>query len=123
MIRRIAIVSTLLAMMMVLFTSFVPHHHHQAMICLVHEVCLADGCVDDEHTSHSDTDPKEEEGHCVSHAKYFPSDELRLDTVPLPPAFIEAPLPFVAAVFRLQQACPASVPSNSPPLLTWRINC
>jgi len=123
MFRKLAIVPVMLAMMMVLFTTFVPHHHHHAMICLVHEVCLEDGCIDDEHTSHPDTDTGDEENHCVSHAKYCPSDELRLDSVPLPPAFVEAPaLPAVAA-FCPQLSHPVRITSSTPPLLTWRINC
>ena len=123
MFRKIAIVPTLLAMMMVLFTTFVPHHHHHAMICLAHEVCLADDCLDDEHTSHSDTDPGEEEDHCVSHAKYCPSDELRLENVPVLPVILEAPAPLFSAVFCPQQVRPASLSLHAPPLLTWRINC
>ena len=122
MLRKIAVIPSLLAMMMVLFTMFVPHHHHQAMICLVHEVCLEDGCCDDEHTSHSDANHEEDESHCVSHEKYCPSDDLRLDVV-LPPAVIRNPVPAFTGTpgFIAAPVTPALLPS--PPLLTWRINC
>lgn len=123
MFRKIAIVSTTLAMMMVLFVTAVPHHHHDAMICLAHEVCLADGCVDDEHTAHSDTDPEEGESHCVTHEKYCPSDELRLAQVYLLPTFFEALIPSTVAIPRPVPARQTLLPLHSPPLLTWRINC
>ena len=43
MIRKLCIIPTFAAMLMVMFVTFVPHHHHQAMICLVHETCE---CID-----------------------------------------------------------------------------
>ena len=61
MLRKLSIIPTLAAMLMVMFVTFVPHHHHQAMICLVHETCEADGCVNDEHTGHSDANHEEDE--------------------------------------------------------------
>ena len=123
MLRKIAVIPSLMAMMMVLFTMFVPHHHHQAMICLVHEVCLADGCCDDEHTSHSDANHEEDESHCVSHEKYCPSDDLRLDVVILPPVIINNPVPAVVGTPGHLTAPVWQAVLHSPPLLTWRINC
>ena len=70
MIRKFAIVPNLLAMMMVLFAMFVPHHHHQTMICLVHQICVLDGCCDDEHTSHSDAHHPFLPFSCVSPDRY-----------------------------------------------------
>ena len=123
MLRKIAVIPSMMAMMMVLFTMFVPHHHHQAMICLVHEVCLADGCCDDEHTSHSDANHEEDESHCVSHEKYCPSDDLRLDVVILPPAIINNPVPAVVGTPSCNTTTVSFTVFHSPPLLTWRINC
>ena len=123
MLRKIAIIPSLLAMMMVLFTMFVPHHHHQAMICLVHEVCLADGCCDDEHTSHSDANHEEDESNCVSHEKYCPSDGLRLDFVPLTSQASIIPVPAVSGFPVIIPAGNLQADFHSPPLLTWRINC
>ena len=123
MLRKIAIIPSLMAMMMVLFTMFVPHHHHQAMICLVHEVCLADGCCDDEHTSHSDANHEEDESHCVSREKYCPSDDLRLDVVILPPVIINNLVPAVVGTPNCDTAPLSNTVFHSPPLLTWRINC
>ena len=79
--RRIATVSNLMAMLMVMLTSVVPHHHHQTIACFVKEVCVEDGCCNDRHTAHSDTDPEENESHCVAHEEYFQADDLRLDSV------------------------------------------
>lgn len=123
MLRKIAVIPSLMAMMMVLFTSFVPHHHHQAMICLVHEVCLADGCCDDEHTAHSDANHEEDENHCVSREKYCPSDDLRLDVVLLPPVEIKNPVPEVSGTPGHLTVPVWQAVLHSPPLLTWRINC
>ena len=124
MLRRIAIVPTLLAMMMVLFTSFVPHHHHQAMICLVHEECVVDHCCNDDHTNHPETDQEEQESHCVAHEKYCPSDNLRLEvSAPLavPAAVLPCPVTVAAPAFHTPaRVLPAYSP---PPVLTWRINC
>ena len=88
----------MMAMAMLLFTTAVPHHHHDAMICLAHETCQLDGCDNDEHTGHSGDEGEEEDGHCVAHQKYFPSDELRI--------FLHRPEPL-----------------SSPPILSWRLNC
>ena len=79
MLRRIAIIPTMMAMLTVLFTMAVPHHHHQAMICLVHEVCVLDGCCDDEHTQHHDANQEEDESHCVAHEQYMPSERLHIN--------------------------------------------
>ena len=124
MIRKFAILPSLMAMMMVLFTTFVPHHHHQAMICLVHEVCLEDGCVDDEHTSHSDANHEDDESHCVSHQNYYPSDDLRLDFTPLPAPAVEVPVQVdVTKAFPAFSKALLSASYSPPPLLSWRINC
>ena len=123
MLRKVSVLPALLAMMMVLFTTFVPHHHHEAMICLVHEVCLADGCCDDEHTSHSDANHEEDERHCVSHEKYCPSDGLRLDVVPLPSAVLNVPVPAEAGTIVSIRKVVNSTAFHSPPILSWRINC
>jgi hypothetical protein len=93
------------------------------MICLVHEVCLADGCCDDEHTSHSDANHEEDENHCVSREKYCPSDDLRLDVVLLPPVEINNPVPAVSGNPGHLTAPVRQAILHSPPLLTWRINC
>lgn len=123
MLRKIGVISSLLAMSMVLFTMFVPHHHHQAMICLVHEVCLADGCCDDEHTSHSDANHEEDENNCVSHEKYCPSDGLRLDFVPFTYQASIVPEPVVSGFQVIITARNIPATFHSPPLLSWRINC
>ena len=123
MLRKVSVLPALVAMMMVLFTTFVPHHHHMAMICLVHEVCLADGCCDDEHTSHSDANHEEDENHCVSREKYCPSDGVRLDIVPLPSTILNAPVPADAGNVVSVRKVVARAAFNSPPILSWRINC
>ena len=121
---RFAILPTLVSMMMVLFTTMVPHHHHQAMICLVKEVCELDGCIDDEHTSHSDANHEEEESHCVSHENYFPSDGLRLDFTPLEVPAVEIPVKVdVIRAFPAFSRALLFALSSPPPILSWRINC
>ena len=126
MLRKIEIVPTLLAMLIVLFTTFVPHHHHQAMICLVKEVCVMDGCCDDEHTMHSDANHEEDESHCVSHEKYCPSDNLRLD-FPQEPVIVSSILLVPSACLSgnsvLRPAFFKDLAAPPPPILTWRINC
>ena len=79
MLRKISIIPIWLAMLMVAFTTVVPHHHHGAMICIVKEICSVDGCCDDEHTQHHDADQGEEESHCIAHEQYVLSENLRLD--------------------------------------------
>ena len=125
MLRIIATIPNLLAMLMVLFTTVVPHHHHQAMICLIREVCVMDGCCNDEHTGHADADREDSETPCVAHEKYCPSDNLRLDgaaavAAPLP-AILPRPVAGTVPVFRT--SCPEIFPPSPPPLLSWRRNC
>ena len=123
MLRKLAILPTLVSMMMVLFTTMGPYHHHQAMICLVKEVCEMDGCTDDEHTRHSDANHEEDESHCVSHQKYFPSDDLRPDFTLLPAPVVKVPVPVQAAIVSPVYTQGTAEASSSPPLLSWRINC
>lgn len=123
MLRKLAILPTLVSMMMVLFTNMVPHHHHQAMICLVKEVCEIDGCTDDEHTGHSDANHEEDESHCVSHQKYFPSDDLRPDFTPLSVPAVKVPVPVDAGLVPQAFSNRILAASSPPPILTWRINC
>ncbi len=115
MLRKLAILPTLMAMLMVLFTTMVPHHHHQAMICLVKEVCELDGCTDDEH--------EEDESHCVSREKYCPSDILRLDIPPVTALDSSSPAIFLPHTVRTAPVSTSNVRHHSPPILTWRINC
>lgn len=61
MLRKLSIVPIFLAMMMMTLATVLPHHHHQTMICIVEEVCGMDGCCDDEHTHHSDTNHNQDE--------------------------------------------------------------
>ena len=123
MYRKLSILPTLAAMLMVMFVTIVPHHHHQAMICLVREVCEVDGCCDDEHTNHSDANHEEDESHCISHEKYFPSDELRVDFTVIPSVTSPVPspesFPIRTSLFqdREKSAC------ASPPILSWRMRC
>ncbi len=125
MLKKLSIASIFLAMLMVMFTTCVPHHHHQTMICLVQEICLEDGCCDDEHTHHSDANHDEDESHCVAHEKYCPSDNLRVDYAPtaivLPEPLVHIPASIPAAVQGFVVA--GSKPQVPPPILTWRINC
>ena len=111
-----------MAMLTVLFTMAVPHHHHQAMICLVHEVCVLDGCCDDEHTMHSDPN-QEEENHCVSHEKYVPSDDVRIDFFAMTAPVIRIPVANKAFSFSNLHSQTYLASSSSPPILAWRINC
>ncbi len=79
MIRKLSIAPIFLAMMMVTLATVLPHHHHQTMICIVEEVCGMDGCLDDEHTHHSDANHDQDESHCVAHKQYCPSERLHID--------------------------------------------
>ena len=124
MLRKIATVFNLLAMLMVLITTMMPHHHHHAVVCFVKEVCVMDGCCNDEHTAHADSDPEESKSHCVAHEAYCQSDELRLDgmtTIPAPVTVIACPAPALAREFSIP--CPIVRYASPPPLLSWRINC
>ena len=122
MLRKLCIVPTFVALLMVLFVTFVPHHHHQAMICLVHETCEADGCINDEHTGHSDAD-SEEESHCVSHEKYFLSDDLKIDSIALITAPSPLPTPASSPLFVVRSHCRNGLSHSSPSVLTWRMRC
>ena len=121
--RKLTILPILMSMLMVLFTTMVPHHHHQAMICLAKEVCELDGCHHDGDCDHSDADQEEEENHCVSREKYCPSDNLRLDIVPPALPVSSIPQPDLLQVRILSQATRCDLPLHSPPLLSWRLNC
>ena len=123
MLRKLCIVPTFVAMLMVMFVTFVPHHHHQAMICLVHETCEVDGCVNDEHTGHSDADNEEEESHCISHEKYFPSDDLRLDFIILTSVTAQLPSPASSLVPTVRPQYRDDLSHSSPPVLTCRMIC
>ncbi len=79
MLRKLSIVPIFLAMMMMTLATVLPHHHHETMICIVEEVCGMDGCCDDEHTHHSDTNHNQDESHCVAHKQYCPSERLHID--------------------------------------------
>lgn len=122
--RRIATIPVVMAMLMVMITSVVPHHHHQTIACFVKEVCVEDGCCNDRHTAHSDADPEENESHCVAHEEYFQADDLRLDSigaVSVPVAVILRPMDILSRA--VDTPC-LGVKSFSPfPLLSWRINC
>jgi hypothetical protein len=123
MLRKLCIIPTFAAMLMVMFVTFVPHHHHQAMICLVHETCEADGCVNDEHTGHSDANHEEDESHCISHEKYFPSDDLRVDFNVLLAVTAPLPSPSSTTVPTVRHHYRDNLSLSSPPVLTWRMRC
>lgn len=123
MFRKLCIVPTLAAMLMVMFVTIVPHHHHQAMICLVHETCELDGCCDDEHTNHSDANHEEDESHCISHEKYFPSDDLRVDFNVLPAVAAPVPSPATLPVRTTRTQDRNESACTSPPVLFWRMRC
>lgn len=50
--RRTAFSVVSLAVLMVFFASWMPHHHHGKEACLTYEVCDVDGALNDEHTDH-----------------------------------------------------------------------
>lgn len=111
-------------MMMVLFTTAVPHHHHQTMICLVKEVCELDGCCDDEHTSHSDANHEEDESHCTAHEKYCPSEDLRLDSIHVAAIITETePVPQVILTDGHAGSRHEVAAYHSPPILSWQRRC
>lgn len=122
--RKVEILSDLLAMLMVLFITVVPHHHHQAMICLVQEECPEDHCINDEHTMHADADSEEKVLACVANERYYPEDELHLDwpaPVAIHLATLPRPEPEALPAFPPPQS--STLPFPSPPVLTWRMNC
>lgn len=118
MFRKLSVLSTLLAMMMVLFVSFVPHHHHHAIMCLAHEHCVTD--------EEDDASSREEQSdnHCICHADYCQShDDFNPDIFLLTPTATTAPLPPVTGMYRLYRAGASGAVVFSPPILSWRINC
>ena len=54
--RRLYIYSIWVAVMGMLLSTMMLHHHHYERICMVLEECSLDGCFNDEHTDHHDTD-------------------------------------------------------------------
>ena len=122
--RKVEILSDLLAMLMLLFITVVPHHHHLAMICLVQEDCLEDHCVNDEHTMHADADSEVLNSLCVANEGYYPEDELLLDW-PTPVAIHLATFPNAGlkAISSFPLPLSAVLTFHTPPVLTWRINC
>ena len=105
-------------MMMVLFVSFVPHHHHHAMMCLEHDLCIAD--------EQEDASSREEQAddHCICHAAYCLShDDFNPDIFLLTPTAVIAPAPPVTSMYRVFQAGVFGDTVFSPPILSWRINC
>ena len=123
MLRFLSIFPVWTAVLMMMFVNLVPHHHHQTMICLVQEVCQMDGCCDDEHTGHSDANHEEDENHCISHEKYFPSDDLRVDFAILSSPAIVIPFPEIKPSTDIHKFFLDGKATYSPPILSWRINC
>ena len=124
MLKRTAAISNFLAMMMVLITTIAPHHHHQAMVYFAREVCVADGCCNDEHTSHSEADPDDNESHCIAHEGYFQTDILRQDGIAAvfgPVSIIPTPLD----TFVKTAGAPCRIVRSFTTLsiLSWHINC
>ena len=124
MLRRTVTFFNLLAMLMVMLITIVPHHHHHALVCFVKEVCLEDGCVNDEHTMHSDADAQENECHCVAHEEYYQSDNLRADAITAVSAPVAAiPCPVTAFIQSVSISHRVVRSFSPPPILSWRINC
>jgi len=66
---------------------------------------------------------EEEDGHCVAHQKYFPSDELRIFMVAVPVAYFQA-ITFLAGTSgHVSASLHRPEPLSSPPILSWRLNC
>jgi len=77
MFRKFFIFPILLAYLMSMLPSLVPHHHHQAMICTAAEACSREGCPEDAHTHHAHS--PEDETFCIAHEEYRPSETVRID--------------------------------------------
>ena len=112
-----------IAMFILMFVTIGSHHHHGAVICLAKEICEIDGRCNDEHTGHSDANHEEDENHCLSQEKFFPTDNLRMDlTVLSVPATV---LTFfeetVCRIIRLPRR--TDIADSSPPIQSWRMNC
>jgi len=123
MLRKIAALPVFLAMMMVLMATFVPHHHLRAICCHDSVSCLAAGAC---HCHDTDADAEHEEGesHCLWYANYCFQDDIRMTDIPVLPAVsISAPAPVVFEVSRPYQARISRTVFQSPPILSWRINC
>lgn len=116
--RKLAILPILLSMLMVLFTTIEPHHHHQAMICFGKEVCEMDGSTRDSHEANHE----EEESHCVSTEKYCPLNFHKLDITPLSVPAAPLPSPAVITVSFRAVASYSEIIRHIPPLLSWRLN-
>ncbi len=54
--RRLYIFAVWMATFGVLLSMVVMHHHHQERVCTVVEECTQDGRINDEHTSHNDSE-------------------------------------------------------------------
>ncbi len=75
--RKFVLFPILLAWLMSALPSLVPHHHHQAMICTVVELCRQDGQADDPHTRHAHHE--KDEAFCIAHEGYKPSETVTVD--------------------------------------------
>lgn len=64
MLRRLSIFPIMLALMMMLTASVLPHHHHETMICIAH----------DQMHDHDNDCEDCEDCHCVAHESFLISD-------------------------------------------------
>ena len=56
------------AVAVMLTVTFLPHHHHNGMLCTEVVYCEDDGCYNDEHTGHSHGD---DNTHCIDKSDYI----------------------------------------------------
>jgi len=68
--RRISISFIALSTLMLLVLSFVPHHHHEGIFCVIMERCEQDDAVNDEHTQHGDATDNHRQS-CIAEAEYL----------------------------------------------------
>lgn len=65
----------LMAALVVLSTTILPHHHHLSKICFAEERCVVDGQVNDQHTSHEGDHNDSESDDCPVQGSKIASNE------------------------------------------------
>lgn len=65
-----------IATLLIIVFSTIPHHHHKEVLCMVMELCEQDNTYNDDHTDHGTDRDKHHQTTCVSNIDYISSSTI-----------------------------------------------